>query len=741
MKSCSPINIDELLEQLPANYSNADRDLVRRAFRVAERAHTGQKRASGDPYINHCLAVAAILAEYSMPVEVVAAGLLHDTIEDTKVKYQDLQRDFGDAIANLVQGVTKLTQLPRVSRGEHREEALRKNDESVIGVEDETAKRDRKRELATETLRKTFLAMDSDVRVVLIKLSDRLHNMRTLGFFPEAKRRRIAQETLDIFAPLANRLGIWQMKWELEDLAFRYVNPGKYKEIAEQLSVRRDSREAEINGIIVHIGKLLSDGGIQAEISGRPKHIYSIYHKMMEKGKPFEMVRDVRGVRLIVPDVSSCYSALGLIHTHWRPIPGEFDDYIAAPKDNFYQSLHTAIIYDDGKPVEVQIRTREMDENAEFGIASHWRYKEGGSRDKYDERINWLRRVMEWRQDVDDAQEFVEGMKTDVFKDRVYIFTPHGDIIDLPAGSTPIDFAYHVHTSVGDRCRGAKVNGKLVPLDYELHTGEQVEILTSKTGGPSRDWLNLSLGLVRTQRARSKIKAWFKKQDSEQNVSQGKVLLEREIVRLGLPELDDKSLHILAKNFDRSLADLYEGIGNGDISIGRVVNKLIETKETDDTLVAVPPTSEVSPTNAVTVLGLKDILTGFARCCNPTPGDPIVGYITRGRGATIHRQDCPNVLRTRDPERLVKVSWGEKVRTYPVPIRISAYDRQGLMGDITTLLNSENVNIVDVQVRVSKNLADLRLVIEVRDIAQLSRILGRMENLPNVLEAQRVRAG
>ena len=740
MKTASPISIDELVEQLPATYSTADRELVRRAFRVAEKAHTGQKRASGDPYINHCLAVAAILIEYSMPAEVVVAGLLHDTIEDTKVTYEDLKRDFGEGVANLVQGVTKLTELPRVSRGEHREEALRKNGDAEA-AESEADRRNRKRELATETLRKTFLAMDNDVRVVLIKLADRLHNMRTLGFFPENKRRRIAQETLDIFAPLANRLGIWQIKWELEDLAFRYVNPEKYKEIAEQLAVRRDSRETEMQGITERISKLLVEGGVKAEISGRPKHIYSIYHKMQEKGKPFDLVRDVRGVRLIVPDVSACYAALGLIHTHWRPIPGEFDDYIAAPKDNFYQSLHTAIIYDDGKPVEVQIRTREMDENAEFGIASHWRYKEGGSRDKYDERINWLRRVMEWRQDVEDAQEFVDSMKTDVFKDRVYVFTPHGDIIDLPAGSTPIDFAYHVHTSVGDRCRGAKVNGKLIPLDYELHTGEQVEILTAKQGGPSRDWLNPSLGLVRTQRARSKIKAWFKKQDSQQNVTSGKALLEHEIVRLGLSELDDKSLEELAHNFDRKLEDLYEGLGNGDVSIGRVVNKLLETKETDDMLVAVPPTSESTPSDNVTVLGLKDILTGIAKCCNPTPGDPIIGYITRGRGATIHRQDCPNVLRLRDRERLVKVSWGEKVLTYPVPIRISAYDRQGLMGDITTLLNGENVNIVDVQVRVAKNLADLRLVIEVRDIAQLSRILGRIENLPNVLEAQRVRGG
>lgn len=750
MKTASPLSLEELLAQLPNYYTPADRELIQRAYRVAEKAHAGQKRASGEPYINHLLAVAAILAEFSMPAEVITAGLLHDTIEDTSITADELRRDFSEGVVNLVQGVTKLTQLPRVSRGEHREEAFKGANgdtyedsvrEAARANEDEAELRNRKHELSIETLRKTFLAMDSDVRVVFIKLADRLHNMRTLGAFPEAKRRRIAQETLDIFAPLANRLGIWQIKWELEDLGFRYTNPEKYKEIAEQLAVRRESREAEIQNIIEAITKLLSEAGIKAEISGRPKHIYSIYKKMVEKGKPFDLVRDVRGVRLIVPDVTACYSALGIIHTHWRPIPNEFDDYIAAPKDNFYQSLHTAVIYDDNKPVEVQIRTLDMDESAEFGIASHWRYKEGGSPDKYDERINWLRRVMEWRQDVDDAQEFVEGMKTDVFKDRVYVFTPNGDIIDLPAGSTPIDFAYHVHTNVGNRCRGAKVNNKLVPLDYALHTGEQVEILTAKQGGPSRDWLNPSLGLVRTQRARSKIRAWFKKQNEDQNVSQGKEILVHEIKRLGLPDLDDDGLKKLATQFDRSTEELYVALGNGDINIGRVVNKLVETKETDDVLVVVPPSSDAVPTEAVTVLGLKGLLTSMGKCCNPTPGDEIIGYITRGHGATIHRQDCPNMLRIQDRERLVKVSWGENVRTYPVPIRIRAYDRQGLMGDITTLLNGESVNMVDVQVRINKNLADLRIVIEVKDISQLSRMLARIENLPNVLEAQRIRGG
>jgi GTP pyrophosphokinase len=741
MKTSSPLSLQDLLDQLPDYYTIADRELIQHAYRLAEKAHEGQKRASGEPYVNHCLAVAGILAEYSMPADIIAAGLLHDTVEDTSIKYDELRRDFGEGVANLVQGVTKLTQLPRVSRGEHQEEALRKSDEVSVQVEADAARRNRKRDLATETLRKTFLAMDSDVRVVLIKLADRLHNMRTLGAFPEPKRRRIAQETLDIFAPLANRLGIWQIKWELEDLSFRYTKPEKYKEIAEQLAERRESREAEIQEISKEISKLVATSGINIEISGRSKHIYSIYHKMIEKGKSFDLVRDVRGIRLIVPDVAACYTVLGLIHTHWRPIPGEFDDYIAAPKDNFYQSLHTVIIYDDGKPVEVQIRTHEMDENAEIGIAAHWRYKEGGGRGKYDERINWLRRVMEWKQDVDDAAEFVDSMKTDVFKDRVYIFTPHGDIIDLPAGSTPIDFAYHVHTTVGDRCRGAKVNNKLVPLDYTLKTGEQVEILTAKQGGPSRDWLNQNLGLVRTQRARSKIKAWFKKQNREQNVTQGKEILEHEIQRLGLAELDENGLKDLALNYGRTPEELYDAIGCGDLTIGRVVNKLLEAKESDDILVVVPASSESVLTEAVTVLGLKGLLTAMARCCNPTPGDEIIGYITRGHGATIHRQDCPNILRIKDRERLVKVSWGENVRTYPVPIRIRAFDRQGLMGDITTLLNSESVNIVDVQVGVSKNLADLRLVIEVRDINQLSRMLARIENLPNVLEAQRVRAG
>ncbi|MFZ5855422.1 MAG: RelA/SpoT family protein [Chloroflexota bacterium] len=729
--------IEDLLKALPETYSIADRELVQRAYRVAEEAHREQKRVSGEPYVTHCVAVAHILADLSVPPEVVAAGLLHDTVEDTSVTLDDIRLDFGETIATLVDGVTKLTKLPRVSRDDQHADA--KNGET--DEEAEAARlRKRKQDLASETLRKTFLAMGEDVRVVLIKLADRLHNMRTLGHMPEAKRRRIAQQTMDIFAPLANRLGIWQMKWELEDLAFRYTNPEKYKEIAEQLKERRPDREASVVAIIEAIRKLLELHHIQADVTGRPKHIYSIYKKMIRKDKPFELLRDIRAVRLIVPDIPACYATMGLIHTTWRPLSGEFDDYIAAPKDNFYQSLHTAVIFDDGKPVEVQIRTSEMNQNAELGIAAHWRYKEGKARDMaFEQHVNWLRAMMDWKHDVDDAQEFVDGMKSDVFQDRVYVFTPKGDIIDLPAGSTPIDFAYHVHTDIGHRCRGARVNGKLVPLDHALKTSDQVEVLTAKRGGPSRDWLNVNLGLVRTQRARSKIRAWFKKEDYEKNLSSGRELLGRELQRLGMGEIN---FEMLGRNFGyKQPEEMYADIGCGDLSLSRIVNLLSESQDGTDLLTAAAPMSEAVATESINVVGLKGLLTTIAKCCNPTQGDQIIGFITRGRGVSIHRQDCPNILRVVDRERLVRVSWGEHVRTYSVPIKISAYDRTGLMGDISNLLNGEGVNIADVGVKVAHSMADLRLIVEVKDIKQLSRILTRIENIPNVLEAQRVKPG
>ena len=740
--------LENLIETLPESYSVVDREMIMRAYRFAEEAHKEQKRASGEPYITHCVAVAIILAEMHVQPAVVAAGLLHDTVEDTTVTLNDLRREFGDEIAKLVDGVTKLSNLPRVSRADQHVNGVADDistpDVAEIEDKEETqVAKDRHRDLANETLRKTFLAMCEDIRVILIKLADRLHNMRTLGYMPENKRRRIAQETLDIFAPLANRLGIWQLKWELEDLGFRYTNPEKYKDIAQNLAETRLERENQMAAITQQLQKLIEDAGISVETSGRSKHIYSIYRKMVDKDKAFENVRDLRGVRLIVSDIPSCYAALGIIHTHWRPIPNEFDDYIAAPKDNFYQSLHTAIIYDDGKPLEVQIRTPEMNQNAEYGIAAHWRYKEKNNpRDEqYEQRINWLKKLMDWRQEVGDANEFVDGMKTDVFQDRVYVFTPRGDIIDLPAGSTPIDFAYHLHTEVGNRCRGAKINGKLVTLDYALKTGDQVEILTAKQGGPSRDWLNPNLGLVQTQRARSKIKAWFKRQNREQNLIQGKVILEREMRRLGLTEMDlDTLTHSLEYH---SIDDLYVGIGCGDVSLNHIINTLSEEEEKNNNFLNLRPTTQTKETNknAVSVLGLKNILTTYAKCCKPAPGDEIVGYITRGRGATIHRRDCPNILRMKDRERIVKVSWGEPKTTFPVEIQIKAYDRQGLMGDISNLLNDENINLKDIKLNVTHNLAYMTLVVEISDIAQLSRVLTKIENLPNVMEAHRFRPG
>ena len=745
------MRIETLIDSLPDSYSTADRELVQRAYRTAEHAHEGQTRASGEPYIGHCLSVAAILAELCVPPAVIAAGLLHDTVEDTDVTLDDIQRDFGDEITLLVDGVTKLTQLPRVSRGDQHsdeqaeEEKIREIAERR-GLPDPDTEVDqftksRGYDAASETLRKTFLAMGEDIRVVLIKLADRLHNMRTLGHLPEAKRRRIAQQTMDIFAPLANRLGIWQIKWELEDLAFRYLQPETYKEIADNLASRRADREKDMKAVTTSLHSILSKESIGAEISGRPKHIYSIYKKMHRKGVPFEMVFDVRGVRIIVPNIPTCYSSLGVIHTHWRPIPDEFDDYIAAPKDNFYQSLHTAVVFDDGKTLEIQIRTPEMDQGAEYGIASHWRYKEGVERDEdYERRIIWLRSLMEWRQDVFDAGEFVDGLKSDVFEDRVYLFTPRGDIIDLPAGSTPIDFAYHVHTDVGHRCRGAKVNGKLISLDYQLKTGEKIEILTAKRGGPSLDWLNPNLGLVKTQRARSKIRRWFKVQAREKNITQGKTLLEKELRRLGLTKLN---LEKLAKEFEfRNVEDLYEAIGNGDISIGRIVNHLtVPEVQEEFKLIAHPTTDKPPAADSVVILGLRGLLTNFAKCCNPAPGDDIVGYITRGRGATIHRQDCPNIMRIKDRERLVKVSWGEAKNTYPVPVKIKAYDRDGLMRDVSTLIAEEDINMGKVSVDINNNLAIFDMVLEVRDLAQLSKVLDRLENLANVLEAHRVKPG
>ena len=719
------MKLDGLLRALPDDLIPADRELIRRAYQAAEKAHAGQTRASGEAYVTHCVAVAGILAELNAPVAVIVAGLLHDTVEDTPLTLDDLRREFGAEVSALVDGVTKLTQLPRVSTFDGRPKRGRPT----------------KSELAKETLRKTFLAMGDDVRIVVIKLADRLHNMRTLVHLPAEKRERIARETIEIFAPLASRLGIWQMKWELEDRSFRYVDPEKFKEISDRVAPHRVDREAELAAIGKRLQKVLEEAGLHAEASGRPKHLYSIYRKMERKDIPFEGIFDVRGVRVIVNSESDCYLALGLIHAQWKPVPGTFDDYIATPKDNFYQSLHTAVIYDDGRTVEVQIRTLEMHENAEFGIAAHWRYKEGRKRDDaFEQRVNWLRHLMEWRTDVEDAGDFVDAMKSDVFQERAYVFTPKGDIIDLPANSTPIDFAYHVHTDIGHRCRGAKVNGKLVSLDCRLQTGDSVEILTAKRGGPSRDWLNPTLEMVRSERARGKIRQWFKRQNREQNISHGRGLLDKELHRLGLESV---SFEQVARDLGFAVVDdLLAAVGCGDLHLGKVLSGIVERDiEAMGLPQAVTPTAERTTRDGVTILGLSGVLTAMARCCNPVPGDPIVGYITRGRGATIHRRDCPNALRIKDRERLVQVSWGKVRQTYPVSVRIQAYDRDGLMRDVSTLVTNEGISMSSVNVATKNSLATFDLVMGIADLSQLSRVLNRLEALPNVLEARRLRPG
>jgi GTP pyrophosphokinase len=569
--------------------------------------------------------------------------------------------------------------------------------------------------------------------------------MRTLGYMPEDKQRRIAQETMDIFAPLANRLGIWQLKWELEDLSFRYLEPQAYRTIAANLDERRANREAYLAEVSKVLRRALQGYGISATISMRPKHIFSIYKKMQRKGLAFDQIYDVRAVRVIVDAPPECYLVLGVVHNLWRPIPGEFDDYIAAPKDNFYRSLHTAVLDSNGKTLEIQIRTWEMHEEAEYGIAAHWRYKEGAPKDEaFERRLKYLRRLMEFGPEVEDAETFVDAMKTEVFQDRVYVFTPKGDIVDLPAGATPIDFAYHIHTEIGHRCRGAKIHGKLVSLNYTLKTGDQVEIMSSKRGGPSLDWLNPDLGYVRTARALSKIRLWFRKQDRDKHVASGRSVLERELKRLGV--LDSLSFETVAGLFNHEkLDDFLAAVGIGDINGTQITNRILEMEQRErretTVLEAKPsPTSlSVDSTSGIDLMGMNGMLMSLARCCNPVQGDPIIGYITRGKGVTVHRQDCSNIKAITERERLIAATWGSSVQDnrYPVPVEIVAYDREGLMRDISTIIADERVNISKVQVSTRQHLATLQVTLEIASAQQLTRILNKIETIPNVIEARR----
>ncbi|MFL5670040.1 MAG: RelA/SpoT family protein, partial [Chloroflexota bacterium] len=603
-----------ILEEHPG----ADLEAVDRAYDLAVSAHDGQKRASGVPYVIHPIASAQILAELGLDTTAIQAALLHDVPEDTEYSLTDVEEGFGPEVAQLVDGVTKLS---RFSTHSHEQQQA-------------------------ENIRKMLLAMAQDIRVVLIKLADRLHNMRTLTALPVEKQQRIARQTMEIYAPLAHRLGMWQIKWELEDLSFKYIEPEKYRQLVEMLADRRKVRESFINKSIGILRKELSKVDIKADISGRPKHLYSIAKKMERKGVEFDEIYDVNAVRLLVDDVKDCYAALGVVHSIWKPIPGQFDDYIAMPKANMYQSLHTAVIGPDAKPLEVQIRTRQMHDVAEAGIAAHWRYKEGSRGDRrYDEKLAWVRQLIDWQREVADATEFVEGLKLEVFQDQVFVFTPKGDVKDLPAGATPLDFAYRIHTDVGHRTIGAKVNNRLVPLDYKLRNGDIVEIITTKAAhGPSRDWLNI----VQTSAAREKIRQWFKRQQRDENIAQGKDLLDRELRRLAHETLGSISTEKLAEIAQQAhykeLDDFFAAIGYGAVSPGNVVSKL---EVHDDAAIALPevaPPSVAPSTSGVRVKGVGDLLVRFANCCSPIPGDAITGYVTRGKGVTIHRANCPSVL-------------------------------------------------------------------------------------------------
>ena len=722
----SSLDLDAWLSVLNEGRSDSEQRLIRTALERAYHAHKDQARASGEPYLLHCLAVAEIVHHLKLDHEAVAAAILHDVVEDTEVTLDEVAQTFGGQVARLVDGVTKMGRI-----GEMREPSAAKRSAQPS---------------QSESVRKVLLAMAEDVRVVLIKLADRLHNMRTLRFLDQERQRRIARETLEIYAPLANRLGIWQVKWELEDLALRYLEPEAYHRIAALLDGRRIDREYHIELVKERLSKAFDAAGIRAEISGRPKHIYSIWRKMQRKNVDFHQIFDVQAVRVLVDSTAECYAALGIVHSLWHHVPHEFDDYIANPKSNNYRSLHTAVIGPEGKAVEVQIRTREMHEHAELGIAAHWRYKEGARYDRgFEKKVSWLRQLLEWKDEEPSADEFVDRFKSESVEERVYVLTPQGQVIDMPAGATVLDFAYHIHTDVGHRCRGAKVNGRIVPLSYELHSGEQVEVLTGRKSAPSRDWLNPHLGYLKTSRARAKVRHWIKQQDRDINVAAGRSALERELHRLGLAS---GTLPQVAERLNFTDADsMMAALGRGDLQTHQVVSTLMGLAEAEQADTVSFPTQTRRPAAGRSqgdfrILGVGNLLTQAARCCRPVPHDVIVGYITRGRGVTIHRRDCANILRLKDEDRdrLIDVEWGDSPdRLFPVDIQIQAYDRPGLLRDVSAVLANDKINVLGMHTLTDKKdmTATMELRAEVTDIDQLSRVLSRIGQLPNIIEVKR----
>ncbi len=718
--------IENLLRRIEQYNPNANMKQIIKAYNFAEAAHEGQFRNSGEKFIIHPYNVAIILTELNMDTDTIVAGLLHDVLEDTDVTYDTLVQEFGQEVADLVEGVTKLRKLQYKTKQENQ----------------------------AENLRKMVLAMAKDIRVIIIKLADRLHNMRTLEYMSEEKKKEKAVETLEIYAPLAHRLGISKIKWELEDLSLRYLDPEGYYDLVDKISKRRKEREAYIQKIIKELDEKLEEMNISRDISGRPKSFYSIYKKMVYQNKSFEQIFDLMAIRVIVDTVKDCYGVLGIVHTMWKPIPGRFKDYIAMPKPNMYQSLHTTVIGPEGEIFEVQIRTWDMHRTAEYGIAAHWKYKEGKVKtDNFDEKLTWLRQLLEWQKDLKDPTEFMETLKIDLFTDEVFVFTPKGDVINLPNGSTPIDFAYKVHTAVGNNCVGAKVDGRIVPLDYKLKNGNIVEILTSSTStGPSRDWLKI----VKSSQAKNKIRQWFKREERELNINRGKEMLEKELKRQGykLAEIlkEDWLKNIASKLNLNTSEDLYAALGYGSVTLSQVIQRLKEfykdyykiddEKIENEKLSEIPqiPKKKKKVTQGVSIRGVDNVKIRFAKCCNPVPGDEIIGYITRGRGLSIHRKDCPNILDLTGQERFIDVEWDtDEKAEYPVEIQIKATDRPGLLADITQGITDSNISLLSLNARTSKEkLVLINMILEIKDTEQLKELMKRIRKLKGVIDVYRV---